>query len=127
MANADPTRFPIRFDAAYGLLSSALMLRPSDSFVQIEGEQVYVRMGWAFRARFPRSAVSSTVPLDRRPLSRGVHGFGGRWLVNGSGDGILVVKLYPAQRAYVMGFPIRLRELAVSVDDPAALASAVRS
>jgi hypothetical protein len=46
-----------------------------------------------------------------------VHGFRGRWLVNGSGRGILSIQLTPAQRAYVMGVPIRLRELLVSVTD----------
>jgi hypothetical protein len=54
-----------------------------------------------------------------------VHGFSGRWLVNGSGEGILTIDLDPAQRAYVMGFPVRLRQLMVSVADPAALASAL--
>jgi hypothetical protein len=46
--------------------------------------------------------------------------------VNGSGDGILVVNLEPAQRAYVVGFPIWLKELSVSLDNPSALASALR-
>jgi len=40
-------------------------------------------------------------------------------------DGLLTVNLAPAQRACVMGFPVRLTELTVSVDDPSALASAL--
>ena len=83
-------------------------------------------MGWAFRSRFPRSAVASTSPLDIRPLSRGVHGFGGRWLVNGSGRGILSIQLNPVQRAYLMGVPVRLRELLVSVTERPALAAALK-
>ena len=83
-------------------------------------------MGWAFRSRFSRSAVASTAALGRKPLSRGVHGFAGRWLVNGSGEDILTIDLEPVQRAYVMGFPVRLRQLLVSVADPSALASALR-
>jgi len=35
-------------------------------------------------------------------------------------------RLDPIQRAYVMGIPVRLRRLMVSVADPAALASALR-
>ena len=54
-----------------------------------------------------------------------MHGFAGRWLVNGSGEDILTIDLEPVQRAYVMGFPVRLRQLMVSVADPAALASAL--
>jgi len=37
--------------------------------------------------------------------------------VNGSSKGIVVVHLDPPQRAYVLGWPIHVRELAVSVED----------
>lgn len=119
-------RFPIRFGAAYRQLSRAVLIPPEDSYVELEGDDVHVRMAWAFRARFPRSAVARTRPLDGAPISRGVHGLAGRWLVNGSGDRIVVLDLSPAQRAYVMGFPVRLRELSVSVEDPEGFARAVR-
>lgn len=79
----------------------------------------------AFRSRFRRSDVSSAAPADIRPISRGVHGFGGKWLVNGAGRGILQIELRSPPRAYVMGIPLRLRELLVSVGDPAALAKAL--
>ena len=45
---------------------------------------------------------------------------------NGSGDGILRIGLSTEQRARVLGAPVVLRELLVSVDDPARLASALR-
>ena len=117
--------FPISFDAWYRGLSTALLLSPSSSYVEVEGEEVRVQMGWAFRARFPRSAVVSTETITARPLSRGVHGFAGRWLVNGSGRGILAISLAPTQRGYVMGFPVRLKQLMVSVEEPEALAAAL--
>ena len=119
------TRFPIRFDRVYGMVSTALLLPPSSSYVELEGGEVRVRMGWAFRARFPRSAVASAARYPRRPLSRGVHGLAGRWLVNGSGDGILALELAPPQRAAVLGFPVRLRTLLVGVEDPDGLAAAL--
>lgn len=119
-------RIPIRFERWYALISSALLLFPSDSYVDVGEDEVECRMGWAFRARFPRSAVSGAKRFERRPLSRGVHGFAGRWLVNGSGDGILVVELEPPQRCRVLGVPLRLRQLLVSVDDPEALAERLR-
>jgi hypothetical protein len=118
-------RFPISFNPWYRVLSSVLGLPPSSAYVQVTGEEVEVRMGWAFRSRFRRSEVASASPLDIRPLSRGVHGFGGTWLVNGAGQGILRIELGPPQRAYVMGIPIRLRELLVSVDEVPALAAAL--
>jgi hypothetical protein len=119
-------RFPIRFGRLYEALSRALFISPSDSYVAIDGGHVTVRMAWAFEASFSCRAVAAATPLDRRPVSRGVHGWRGRWLVNGSGDGILRVDLSPGQRARVLGVPVGLRELLVSVDDPAQLASALR-
>jgi hypothetical protein len=125
---ATSVRFPIKFDASYALLSRALLISPTDSYVEIVGSDVSVRMAWAFRTTFDRTRVTGTSQLGRRiTLTRGVHGWAGRWLVNGAGDGILVIDLDPHQRAYVMGFPVRLRQLHVSVDDPAALAAALAS
>ncbi|HYS43059.1 MAG TPA: hypothetical protein VEM32_03670, partial [Geobacteraceae bacterium] len=72
-------------------------------------------------------AVASAAETHESPLSRGVHGFAGRWLVNGSGRGILTIDLTPSQRGYVMGFPVRLRQLMVSVADPVALAAVLRN
>jgi hypothetical protein len=124
---SDLARFSIRFDRWYRVLSSALLLRPRASYVEIADDTVTARMGWAFATTFPRAAVVRTSRLDHAPLSRGVHGFAGRWLVNGSGDRILVIDLEPAQRARVIGVPIKLRQLAVSVEDPDALANQLRS
>jgi len=118
-------RFAIRFDSAYALLSRVLLLSPTDSYLEVDASDVRVRMAWGFRSTFPKSAVVSTALLERRPLSRGVHWFAGRWLVNGSGDGILSIKLSPGQRAFVLGFPVRLQELLVSFDDPAAVIQAI--
>jgi len=127
MNSGIPQRFPIRFDKWYGILSSALFLPPSGSFLEVDSDQVRVQMGWAFRSRFPKSAIAAVAKTDEHPLSRGVHGFAGRWLVNGSGQGILTIDLTPGQRGYVMGFPVRLRQLMVSVSDPEVLAAVLRN
>jgi hypothetical protein len=119
-------RFPIQFDTWYAILSSALLLPPSSSYVEMDETEVRVKMGWAFRSRFPKSAVASTAKMNGNPWSRGVHGFGGRWLVNGSGHGILIINLAPAQRGYVLGFPVRLRQLMLSLAEPEALARAIK-
>lgn len=126
MSSNEPKRFPIRFDRLYGWLSSALLLPPSAAFVELRDDRVHVRMGWAFRATFPRSAVASIAESGQRPLSRGVHGLFGRWLVNGSADGLVRLNLEPGQRAHVLGLPVKVRELLVSVEDPAALVRRLR-
>jgi hypothetical protein len=118
-------RFPISFDGWYRVVSITVGLPPSSSYVNVDGEQVQVRMGWAFRSCFPRSVVVSVSESGRRPWSRGVHGFAGGWLVNGSGRGVVSLRMSPPQRAYVLGLPVRLKLLMVSVPDPPALAAAV--
>ena len=76
--------------------------------------------------KLPRSCIArASVTGERVRLTRGVHGWAGRWLVNGAGDGILALDLEPRQRARVMGFPVSLRQLQVSVEDPHALAAAL--
>lgn len=119
-------RFPIRFDARFRLLAKMLFLSPDQSHVDVVGDLVHVKFAWSFRATFPRSSVASTSAYPKRPLSRGVHGFAGRWLVNGAGDGIVELCLEPPQRAYVIGWPVALRRLLVSVDDPRGLEAALR-
>ena len=129
MAAAMPSpaspRFSIRFERGYRLLSAALFLLPSRSYVEFDGPDVVVRMAWAFRSRFPKAAIRSVAPAPDRWLTRGVHGFGGRWLVNGAGTGILGIDLDPPQRAYVVGVPVRLKQLLVSVEDPSRVSAAL--
>jgi hypothetical protein len=124
-ASPSAERFPISFDRWYGALSSFLGLPPAAAYVEVGAKEVGVRMGYAFSCRFPRSAVRSVSWPARRPLSRGVHGFRGRWLVNGSGRGVVTLNLEPAQHAFVLGFRTSVRELSVSVGDAATLGAAL--
>ena len=118
-------RFAISFDDKYAVLSRAVFLPPAGAYVELAGEEVLVRMSWAFQCRFARDRVASVSEVHRRPLARGVHGWGGKWLVNGSGDGILCITFRPPARAWVVGWPVRLRELLVSVEEPQELAQAL--
>jgi hypothetical protein len=118
-------RFPILFEPAYAVLSRLLLLSPDDSYIELVDDSVQVRMAWGFRAVFRKSEIRVTARSARRPLSRGVHGFMGRWLVNGSGKNIVRIELASPQRARVMGIPVRLSELQVSAVDPDGLCKAL--
>lgn len=120
-------RYPISFGPWYAVLSSCLGLPPRTAYVDVDDASVEVRMGWVWRSRFPRSAIASVSIVQMRPLSRGAHGCGGRWLVNGSGRGIVRIELRPGQRGRVLGVPVRLRELFVSVTESAALRATLAS
>src|SRR5256885_1969226 len=61
----------------------------------------------------------------KKAAIRGVHGLGARWLVNRSSRGLVTHALSPTQRAHVLGWPVSLRELSVSVADSAGLGAAL--
>jgi hypothetical protein len=117
---AETARFPIRFSSANGILFRGLLISPANSYVELDDETLHVRMGWAFSARIPRRLIARAGPgkPPRIPLTAGAHGWGGRWLVNGAPDGIVDIELSEPVRAFVAGFPIRLRRLSVSLEDP---------
>jgi hypothetical protein len=122
------TRYSIRFNKLARLLFWGVLIRSNACFLELDAENIRVQMSWAFRARFPRSNVSrAALGVEGMILGLGVHGFAGRWLVNGSLDGLLTLQLAPEQRAFVLGFPVKLRELQLSLDDPDAFLASVRA
>ncbi len=98
-----------------------LGLGPAWSGVEVGANEVRVRLGWGFRALFPRAAVQSVAPDTGRVGGWGAHGWRGTWLVNGSSRGLVRIELAPSQKARVMGLPVGLSVLRVSVEDPAGL------
>ena len=117
---ASPVRFPIRSNPGNRWLFRLLLILPSASYVELADDVIRVRLGWAFSARIPRRLVIRAGPghKPRIPLTAGAHGWAGRWLVNGAADGIVEIELAERVRAFTAGFPVRLKTLAVSLDDP---------
>jgi hypothetical protein len=111
-------RYSISYGTSVGGLMRGLGLGPGHSFIDVEDTTVEVRMGWAFSVLVPRSSIATVQQPIRGSISRGVHGFGGRWLVNGSGDGLVTMVIDPPVRARAVGVPIHVRELTVSTDSP---------
>lgn len=111
-------QIPIRY-GRLGPLFVLLGMSKLSSHVVIDDEQVAVRMSWAFNATIERSTITRAHVEPRRLWwSIGVHGWRGRWLVNGSSDGIVWLEIEPPARGRVLGVPVRLRTLGVSVDAP---------
>jgi hypothetical protein len=113
-------RMPIRYQVPWRWLLTVFLLPARAAYVRIDGDVVKVRMGWAFRAKFARADVAE-VAKHRPVVSIGVHGWRGRWLVNGAHRPIAVIRLSQPVRARIVGIPLSVREILVSVDDRDAL------
>ncbi|HXS63945.1 MAG TPA: hypothetical protein VN767_13920 [Streptosporangiaceae bacterium] len=94
------------------------------SRVEVDERQIRVRMG-SFKLDLPRASVRSV----RRSAAKvggtsGVHGRRGRWLVNGSADGLVELEIDPPGRISLSldtlyGLvPSLVSQLTVSLEDP---------
>lgn len=100
--------------------------RPGNSYVELGDDgQVRARMGFGFSATFPRSSITSCHRRGYVWWAYGVHGGRGRWIVNGSGHQMVEVKIDPPTRARMLGIPVKLNDLWVSLEDPDGFCSAV--
>ncbi len=102
-----------------------LGLTPSGSWVAVDDETIRVRMGWAFKLDALRVNVRDARTDDERAWSWGVHGWRGRWLVNGSSSGLVRIDFNPSVRARMGPIPLTVRELRVAVEDPDGLVAAL--
>ncbi len=123
----EPARFPVLFTGANKAMA-VLGLTPGTSFVEVDQDSVRVRMGWTYSLTFPRSHVQS-VEDDTDPVRGwGVHGYGGKWLVNGSSSGIVRITLDPPGQGRLVGLPrswTKVQVLRVAVEDPDGLKQAL--
>lgn len=117
-------RIPILFTGLNRALP-ALGLTRSSSYVEVGPGEVVVRMGWAFHAVVPRTSIRAAAHDHDAVWGWGVHGWGGRWLVNGSSSGLVRIDIDPPARARTAGVPVSLHTLRVSVEDPDGLIAAV--
>lgn len=117
--------FTLRYGAIAGPLLRLLGCGGLRSGVAVGDGSVAVVMGWSFEGRAPRASVASALVLEETVSSRGVCGWRGDWIVSGSGAGLTEVVFEPPMKAHALAFPVRVRRLRVSVDDPAGLALAL--
>lgn len=101
-------------------LFTVLGIGPARSSVEVNRDAVRIRMGWAFDLEIPRSSIKSVMRASKPfGYGAGVHGWRGRWVVNGSNDGIVRLVLDPPPSGRTLFIPIKPRELFLSLEDPA--------
>jgi hypothetical protein len=117
-------RIPISYSRAWRWLLTICLLPRAAAYIHVTGDDVKISMGWAFRTTFSRLDVIEVVD-QRSVMSVGVHGWRGRWLVNGANSPIAAIRLSRPVRARVLGIATNVREILVSVDDRDALRRAL--
>jgi hypothetical protein len=116
-------RFPIRYTPIKGALLRLFLVLQRWSYVDVRPDVVAVRMSYGFAVEFARSNVAHVSRERRVPVTTGAHGWRGRWLVNGASGPIVAVKLRDPVRGRVVGFPVEVREVQVSVAEADELVS----
>lgn len=119
------TRFEFRYDRWCGWILGAVGSGRRFSRVAVTETELDVRLGPAFRGVISRESIRSARRWRGLVFGWGAHGWRGRWLVNGSSKGIVVLQIDPPGSGRVIGFPVTVRELAVSVEDPEGLCAAL--
>lgn len=118
------TMTELRYESWFLPLATPLGLGPTRSEVTIANGSLHVAMGWGFSADIPLASITAAKRSTDRVLGWGVHGWRGRWLVNGSSNGIVELTIDPPVQAKVVGVSTNLRTLRISVTDPDALIAA---
>ena len=96
-------------------------------YVELDDDELVVRLGWAFRLTVPRASVVAALPDRGRIGGIGAHGWAGTWLVNTTSKGLVRLELDPPGRATVAGVPVTVRVLRVSLAEPEAFLASVRT
>ena len=94
--------------------------------VEVTRTALLVSMGWSFRVAVPRAAITAVDSVPWRRVSVGAHGWRGRWLVNTASRPLVRVRVEPSTPGRVLGVPVRIRELTLSIDDVAAFLTDLR-
>ena len=105
------------------ILFLLLFLRPR---IAVSPQALVVSLGWAFRVAVPRGAIQAVDSVPWQRYSIGAHGWRGRWLVNNAPGPLVRIRIEPTTTGRLLGVPVRIRELTLSVDDVAAFLTDLR-
>ena len=119
-------RFPIRIDPWWQPLLALFGATRSRSYVEMENDRLAVRFG-LFRYRVDRGRVADAQQVKGRWwIGIGCHTDILRWLaINGSLNGMVELRIQPAQWLWLLFIPVHCSQLYVSLEDPDAFLRAL--
>lgn len=116
------------FARAHSVLRPVLAVTgmgPTRIRIELDDDELRVRMGPLFRAAALRTAIIEATAYDGRVGGWGVHGWRGRWLVNTTSTGLVTLSLDPPARARLLGIGLRPHVLRLSLADRDAFLAAL--
>ncbi|WP_041408072.1 hypothetical protein [Segniliparus rotundus] len=119
--------FAMRYDRWCRPLSTVFGMGPKRAVIRVDDNMLRVKHGWAFQIDVPLGNIASARLYGKRPLAWGVHGAEDGWLVNGSRDGVVIVRFAtPVKpvKAPLGAWPVRC--VLVSLEKPDAFLAALR-
>jgi hypothetical protein len=121
----------MRYDRWYRALATVLGIGPKRTMIRVDDDTLHVRHGWMFRIDVPLKDIKSAHLVSARPLAWGIHPMGDSWMVNGSRDGIVELKLaHPVSSKSVRTLTSswgEVRSLYISLTDPDSFIAALMS
>ena len=121
-------RFAISYNAPSRAILGVLGAGPGRSYVDVDGDAIRAKIGWAGQVTIPQGNIVSVERVDRIPwwLGYGMHaGVGGTWALNGSSQGAVKLTLREPGSGRVTGFPVKPRAVYFSLEDPEGFIAAV--
>lgn len=123
-------RYPFCFNPVLRPLLLALGATRGGSFVEVDGRELRVRFGPLFDERLPLAEIAEVLQPAHWPLIGGIGwrtDFRGAVGLIGSTRGVVLVRLARPRRVRLFLLPLSLRELYVSLEQPAEFAAELRS
>jgi hypothetical protein len=114
-------KFELSFNSFMRAVMTPMLCGRRRCRVELRRTRLRVKMGlagWAFAATIPRSSITGATRVSGPVLAWGAHGWRGRWLINGSSRGLVRISIDPAGRGRCLFFPLRVKELTVSLETP---------
>lgn len=92
---------------------------PKGSWIEVDDDALQVRMGIMARGTIPRANIRRAEPMEWAWWAGfGVRWYGPRhWGLIGSNQGVVELEIDPPTRVRMV-LPVRVRRLALSLDDP---------
>ncbi len=120
-------QFPIKRSPWWRFLLMLFGATTAHSYLPVDGERLVARFGW-YRLELPRAQIVAVEPV-RWPWWAGIgwRVGGGRLGLIGATAPVLCIRLASPHRTRLLGIPLQVRELYVSVDDPAAVQAALET